>query len=84
VIDALVEKIITAQDRDSLTIAARALDRVLLWSWYLVPNWHSQIFHVAYWDRFGHPDKPIREGFNFDTWWVDPGKANALEEAKRQ
>jgi microcin C transport system substrate-binding protein len=83
-VDALVEKMITAQDRDTLTTAGRALDRVLLWRWYLVPNWDSRAFHVAYWDRFGRPDKPIREGFNFDTWWVDAGKAAAIELAKRQ
>ena len=83
-VDALVEKVITAQDRASLTTAARALDRVLLWGWYLVPNWDSRTFHVAYWDRFGHPDKPIREGFNFDTWWVDSARSKALEAAKRQ
>ena len=83
-VDALVEKVINAQDRESLTTAARALDRVLLWSWYLVPNWHSQDFHIAYWNRFGYPDKPIREGFNFDTWWIDPAKAAALEAAKQQ
>ncbi len=84
VVDALVQKIIIAQDRDTLTIAARALDRVLLSGWYLVPNWDSREFHVAYWDRFGNPDKPIREGLNFDTWWVDPAKAKALQAAKQQ
>ena len=73
-VDALIERIVTAQDRETLTTAARALDRVLLWRWYLVPNWDSRIFHIAYWDRFGDPDKPIREGFNFDTWWVDAAK----------
>lgn len=83
-VDMLVEKIITAQDRDTLTTAAHALDRVLLWRWYMVPNWDSRTFHIAYWDRFGHPDKPIREGFNFDTWWVDTAKVKALDAAKRQ
>ena len=83
-VDALVEKVITAQDRKTLDTAARALDRVLLWRWYLVPNWDSRTFHIAYWNRFGHPDKPIREGFNFDTWWVDAAKAKALDTAKRQ
>jgi microcin C transport system substrate-binding protein len=83
-VDALVEKVITAQDRKTLDTAARALDRMLLWRWYLVPNWDSRTFHIAYWNRFGHPDKPIREGFNFDTWWVDAAKAKALDMAKRQ
>ena len=83
-IDALVEKVVTAQDRDTLNIAGRALDRVLLWRWYMVPNWDSRTFHIAYWDRFGHPDKPLREGFNFDTWWVDAAKVKALDTAKQQ
>jgi microcin C transport system substrate-binding protein len=82
--DALVEKMVTAQDRDTLRIAAHALDRVLLWRWYLVPNWDSRTFHVAFWDRFASPGKPIRDGFNFDTWWVDSAKAAAIDAAKRQ
>ena len=83
-VDALVERVVTAQDRTTLNTAGRALDRVLLWRWYLVPNWDSLDFRIAYWNRFGHPDKPIREGFNFDSWWVDPAKAAALDAAKQQ
>jgi microcin C transport system substrate-binding protein len=83
-VDALIEKVITAQDRATLLPAARALDRVLLWRWYMVPNYDNQKFHVAWWDRFGHPDKPIRDGFNFDTWWVDAAKAAVTDAARRQ
>ncbi len=82
-VDALVEKIVTAGDRGSLRVAAKALDRVLLAGWYMVPNWHSQTFRVAYWDRFGEPGKPIRDGFNFDTWWVDAQKAARIAEARK-
>jgi microcin C transport system substrate-binding protein len=82
-VDALVQKVITAQDRDSLRVAAHALDRILLWRWYVVPNWGSNTFRVAWWNRFGRPDKPIREGVNFDTWWVDPAKAAATDAARR-
>ena len=74
----------TRRTASTLGTAARALDRVLLWGWYLVPHWHSSIFRVAYWDRFGCPDKPVREGFNFDTWWVDPAKAAATDAARSQ
>ena len=81
-VDALVQDVISAQDRGSLAVAARALDRVLLWQWYMVPNWHSSEFHVAWWNRFGQPGKPIREGFNFDTWWVDADKAKATDAAR--
>ena len=83
-VDALVEKVVTAQDRETLTAAARALDRVLLWRWFMVPNWDSRTFHVAYWDRFGFPNKPIRDGFDFDTWWVDPAKSAALAAARQR
>jgi microcin C transport system substrate-binding protein len=83
-VDALVERIVTAQDRETLATAAHALDRVLLWRWYLVPNWDSRVFNIAYWDRFGYSDKPIREGINFDSWWVDPAKAAANDAARQQ
>ncbi len=76
-VDALVEKIVTAQSRSVLRDAARAIDRVLLWNWYLVPNWGSLEYHVAWWDRFGAPGIPIREGVNIDSWWIDPAKAAA-------
>jgi len=82
-VDALIEKVIAAPDLPSLQAAAHALDRVLLWRWYMVPNWENLVFHVAYWDRFGHPDKPIREGFNFDLWWVDAKKAAATDAARQ-
>jgi microcin C transport system substrate-binding protein len=82
-IDAMIGKVIAAEDRDTLRTAARALDRLLLWNWYMVPNWHSQDFNIAYWDRFGDPGIPIREGVNFDTWWVDQQKAARTDEARR-
>jgi len=82
-VDALIDRIVTAQDRESLTVAARALDRILLWRQYMVPNWGSPEIKLAYWDRFGFPATPIREGVNFDTWWVDQGKASATDAARR-
>ena len=83
-IDALLNKVITAEDRATLTPAARALDRVLLWRYFLVPNWGSRDFKVAVWDRFGRPETPIREGVNFDLWWVDSAKAAATDAARRR
>jgi microcin C transport system substrate-binding protein len=82
-IDAMIETVVAAQDRDALATAARALDRLLLWNWYLVPNWYNQDFNIAFWDRFGDPGIPIREGFNFDSWWVDQQKAAHNDEARR-
>jgi microcin C transport system substrate-binding protein len=82
VVDALVEQLISAPDRDRLITVTRALDRVLLSGWYLVPQWHSQFFRVAYWNRFARPDKPIRAGLDFNTWWLDQKLAAVTDPAR--
>jgi microcin C transport system substrate-binding protein len=78
-VDSLVEQVIRADTRPKLRAAGRALDRVLMWRWYMVPNWHSQVFDIASWDRFGRPDKPVRDGFVLDSWWVDPARAAKVD-----
>ncbi len=83
VVDALVQKVVTAPDRESLKVATHALDRVLLWSWYVVPHWYLQSVRVAFWDRFGRPGRPVRTGLAFDSWWVDAARA-AKTDAARQ
>jgi microcin C transport system substrate-binding protein len=83
VIDAMVQDIVTASDRAHLVTATKALDRALLAGWYVVPQWHLQSVWVAYWDRFGRPDKPVRTGLAFDSWWVDPVRAAATDAARR-
>jgi len=83
VVDALVGKVLAANDRAQLVTAARALDRVLLWGWYMVPHWHLQSVWVAYWDRFGFLDKPVASGWAPNSWWVDPDKAARTDAARR-
>ena len=56
VVDQLVDRIIQAPTREDLVTATRALDRVLLWGHYVIPHWHSRVFRVAYWDKFGRPE----------------------------
>jgi microcin C transport system substrate-binding protein len=82
VVDALIAKVVAADSRAALVTAARALDRVLLWGWYVMPQWHIQSAWVAWWDRLGHPDAKVRSGVVFDAWWVDPDHAAKLEAAK--
>jgi microcin C transport system substrate-binding protein len=81
-VDALVEQVIRADTRPKLRAAGRALDRVLLWRWYMVPNWHNSVFRIASWDRFGKPGKPVRAGFVLDSWWVDPARAAKVDAAR--
>ena len=78
-VDALVEAAIRADTRPKLRAAGRALDRVLLWRWYMVPNWHNSVFRIASWDRFARPGKPVRDGFVLDDWWVDPARAAKVD-----
>lgn len=82
-VDALVDRIIAAPDRETLAVAGRALDRVLLRGWYMVPNWHSRRFNVATWNRFGRPTQPIRNGFVIDSWWVDNTLAARADTARK-
>ena len=82
VIDALVADVVSAPNRAALVTAARALDRVLLWGWYMVPQWHLQKVNIAYWNRFGHPSQPVRTGVAFGSWWVDPALAAATDAAR--
>ncbi len=62
VIDDLVHQVVLPRIARHLVAASHALDRVLLQGWYVVPHWYLQSVRVAYWDRFGRPDKPVRTG----------------------
>jgi microcin C transport system substrate-binding protein len=74
VVDELIARLIAAPDRPSLIARTRALDRVLLWSHYVIPHWHITAFRVAYWDRFSRPAVSPKYALGFDAWWIAPGK----------
>jgi microcin C transport system substrate-binding protein len=75
-VDALIERIVYAKDREELVAASRALDRVLLANDYVVPQWSSRVIRTARWDRFGRPATlPQYGGSAFPTvWWWDEAK----------
>jgi len=78
-VDDLVEKIIAAQSRVELRHATHALDRVIMWTHNLVPQWFKAAHTIAYWDLFGRPAiKPKYARGVLDTWWWDPAKATKL------
>ena len=79
VIDELTELLIRAPSRESLIARTRALDRALLWGFYVIPNWHVPHDRIAYWDKFGQPDIVPAQGVQFSTWWVDEAKAQTLQ-----
>jgi microcin C transport system substrate-binding protein len=79
VVDELIESVIAAPDRESLIARTRALDRVLLWGFYVIPAWYSSIDRVLYWNKFSYPEVSPMRGVQVDTWWFDAAKAAALE-----
>lgn len=70
VIDELVNTIIAAGSREELVAATHALDRVLQWGYYVVPQWHLNTWRLAWWQKLDHPEKlsPLTPGIT-DTWW---------------
>ncbi len=75
-IDALIEKVIYAGDRDELVAATRALDRVLMAHHYVVPQFYIDVDRTARWDRFGHPENIPEYTHGFPSiWWWDEQKA---------
>lgn len=76
-IDQLIEKIVYAPNRAELVAATKAMDRVLLWNHYMIPQWHYGFVRTARWDRFGKPDEMPEfapPGFP-NIWWWDAEKA---------
>ncbi|MGN6460349.1 MAG: extracellular solute-binding protein [Pseudolabrys sp.] len=76
-VDALIERVIFTKDRAELVAATKALDRVLLWNFYVVPQWTYPFERSARWDRFGRPQTMPKYGQSaFPTiWWWDAEKA---------
>ena len=79
VVNALVDRVIFAGNRDDLVAATHALDRVLLWNFYVVPQFTRPDVWLAYWNKFGIPDKqPTYIGPDIESWWIDTDKEKAL------
>ncbi len=79
-IDQLVDGLINADSRQSLIAHTRALDRVLLWGHYVIPNWHIKTWRVAYWNRLQHPEITPQYDIGLNTWWVKPQPATEAAE----
>ena len=78
-VDFLINKIIAAKNRENLITATRALDRILLHNYFVVPHWHIQNFRIAYWEKFSRPKINPNYDLGLDTWWYDTKKAKLLE-----
>jgi microcin C transport system substrate-binding protein len=76
-VDAMIEQVVFAKNQADLVAATKALDRVLLWNHYVVPQWAYGKLRTARWDRFSHPNPLPKYGMSaFPTlWWWDADKA---------
>jgi microcin C transport system substrate-binding protein len=76
-VDAVIDQVIFAKNRADLVAATKALDRILLWNNYVVPQWTYDKERTVRWDRLGHPDPMPKYGASaFPTiWWWDAAKA---------
>jgi len=76
-VDAMIERVIFAKSREELVSATKALDRVLLWNFYVVPQWTYSFQRTARWDRFSHPQTMPKYGAAAfpAIWWWDKDKA---------
>ena len=86
VVDKLIERIVFAKDRAELEAATKAMDRVLLWNFYVVPQWHLPAERLASWQKFGRPERVPSEDPTrvVQSWWYDAGKAKTAETAPAQ
>ncbi|WP_434362039.1 extracellular solute-binding protein [Parasalinivibrio latis] len=83
-VDYLTDQIEASQDEpEKLLSLGRALDRVLQWNFYAIPQWHSSSYRVAYWDKFARPEIMPKYTLGLDTWWLDTNKAAKLPEKRR-
>ena len=80
-IDALVDGLINAESRQDLIAHTRALDRVLLWGHYVIPNWHIKTWRVARWNRFERPAVAPLYDIGLYTWWAKPDAQTAAATA---
>jgi microcin C transport system substrate-binding protein len=81
VIDALIDKIISADNRTNLRTACKVLDRVIRSGRYWVPHWYKASHWLAYWDVFGRPATKPRYARGIpETWWYDQDKAAKIDQ----
>lgn len=79
-VDALIDKAIAAKTRAELDDVTRAIDRVLRSTYFWVPQWYKDVYTVAYYDQYDHPEKMPRYALGETSlWWFNPDKAAKLK-----
>lgn len=79
-IDQLVDRLIQSDSRAELVTRTRALDRVLLWGYYVIPNWHIKTWRVAYWNHLDRPAVTPLYDIGLRGWWYKASPAQPAQE----
>lgn len=79
-VDDLVDRLIRADSREELNTLTRALDRVLLHEFIVIPHYHSGETRIAVWDKFARPETTPRYGMDLQAWWVDAEREAAIDQ----
>jgi len=82
-IDDLVDRLIAADSRAALDTAAQALDRVLRWGFYVIPQFHLSAHRIALWDKFAWQEPFPQYTLDLEAWWVDPDRGADIENRQR-
>lgn len=84
-IDTLVEQLVNAPTRHDLIMHCRALDRVLQWNYFVVPNWYLPADRLVYWNKFSKPSKRPDPPYSVGSsgWWIDAQRAQTIEASKQ-
>ncbi|OED45707.1 hypothetical protein ACH42_04810 [Endozoicomonas sp. (ex Bugula neritina AB1)] len=82
VVDAMIDKVTVADTREELTTAVRALDRVLLWGEYIIPQWYIPHQRLVYTNKLKHPQSESLYSIDLYSWWIDEPKKSLASASK--
>ena len=80
VVDAMIEKVTVAGSREELETAVKALDRVLLWGEYIIPQWYSPTQRLVYASKIKHPQSEPLYSIDMFSWWIDQSSSKSASE----
>ena len=76
IVDSLIDTLLDSKTEKEVITTMRALDRVLMFEHYLVPNWHIGIHRVAHWKRFSRAKQALPYKLGIENWWSNEAQAN--------
>ncbi len=84
-VDALLDGLVRAETQPDMLRHAHALDRVLQWNYYWIPNYYPPGSSTVWWNRFGLPKVQAAYDEGLDTWWeISPTPLTNAQMAERK